>query len=288
MNKTKKKRISSLLFLAPSLAGLILFWGIPFIIIIYDSFLDSTITKQLVGLDNYRKLFHNASFLDAAKNTLHFSVLYVPLLLVLSLGTACLIHEKMRWSTRFRTVFLFPMMVPVASIILVWQALFCYDGTLNVILNHFGKRSIDWMKSQHNMAVIGTVFLWKNIGYNMILFLAALGSVPDEQMDAIRLETSNKIRIFCHLKLFYLYPALFFVTILSIVNSFKIYRESYLLCGNYPYGSMYMLQNFMNNTFSSMDYPKLASATVVMLVFIVVVAGILFWGENRIGKDLEG
>lgn len=284
----RKRKFYSTLFLAPSFLGLMLIWGGPLLVVVYYSIINNPIQKKLVGLGNYIKIIHNDAFISAAKNTILFSSIFVPLLVVLSLGLALLLNEKIACRSQFRTAFLCPLMVPVASIVLVWQTLFHNKGTINTILNSLGIASIDWLKSSFSLLVVGSLFIWKNIGYNMILFMAALGNIPQEQIDAISLETSSSIKQFWYLKLKYLYPTVFFVSILSLVNSFKIYRETYLLSGSYPYGSLYMLQNFMNNTFSSMDYAKLSSGAIIMLIFIVAIVGFLFWGENKLGKDLEG
>ena len=94
--------------------------------------------------------------------------------------------------------------------------------------------------------------------------------------------------MFVHLKLKYLSPTIFFVTIFSIINSFKVFREVYLLTGDYPYESLYMLQHFMNNAFQSLNYQRLSAAAIVMSLFMIVIIGILFVAENHFGKDVEG
>ena len=85
----------------------------------------------------------------------------------------------------------------------------------------------------------------------------------------------------------YLSPTIFFVSILSLINSFKIFREVYLLTGGYPYGNIYFLQHFMNNQFESLDYQKLSTAAVIMCIFMILIIGILFVVENKFGKEVE-
>ena len=101
------------------------------------------------------------------------------------------------------------------------------------------------------------------------------------------LEGANRWQIFLHVKLRYLSPTIMFVTILSMINSFKVFREIYLLTGEYPYGALYMLQHYMNNTFASADYQKLSTAAIYMSFVMIVIMGILFWVEHHFGKDLE-
>ena len=131
------------------------------------------------------------------------------------------------------------------------------------------------------------MFLWKNIGYNMILFMSALSGVPRDILEVAELEGAGKIYQFFHIKLRYLSPTILFVLILSLINSFKIFREVYLLTGDYPYDRMYMLQHFMNNTFNSLDYQKLSTAAVFFSLIMIVVIAVLLIAEEIFGKDVE-
>ena len=101
------------------------------------------------------------------------------------------------------------------------------------------------------------------------------------------LEGAGSVRIFFQIKLRYIFPTILFVTILSLINSMKIFREVYLLTGKYPYDGLYLLQHFMNNTFESIDYQKLSAAALVMAAVMVVIIGLLFLVDNKLGKDVE-
>ena len=136
------------------------------------------------------------------------------------------------------------------------------------------------------MIVVVIMFLWKNIGYNMILVLAGLAGIPGDIMEVAVLEGAGPVYRFFHLKLRYLSPTILFVTILSLINSFKIFREVYLLTGDYP-DSLYMLQHFMNNTFSLLEYQKLSSSAIIMSLVMAVVIALLFVVEYWFGKDVE-
>jgi multiple sugar transport system permease protein len=131
------------------------------------------------------------------------------------------------------------------------------------------------------------MFLWKNLGYNMILFMSALASIPKDVIEVAQLEGAGKWYQFIHIKLRYLSPTMLFVFILSLINSFKIFREVYLLTGDYPYDKLYMLQHFMNNTFNSLDYQKLSSAAVIFALVMIVIIAILMVLENKFGEDVE-
>lgn len=289
LNKRKMRRkISSAIFLTPSFVGVMLFFIIPFLVVMYYSMIDNPISANFVFLDNFKNVMGNGAFQKAVVNTLKFSAIAVPLAVILSLLLAIVLDTKLPFQSQFRTFFLSPMMVPVASIVLIWQVLFHYNGAVNDVLLTFGGSKIDWMKSEYSIIVIVILFLWKNLGYNMILFMAALASIPRDILEVARLESSTPFKTFFYIKLRYLSSTILFVTIMSLINSFKVFREIYLLTGDYPYDSLYMLQHFMNNMFGRLDYQKLSAAAIIMSLAMIVIIGILFLTENYYGKDVEG
>lgn len=288
---TKSKReiaIRSGLFIAPGFIGVLLFFLLPFCVVLYYSVVDNPISGNFVFLDNFKYIIGNAAFVKAVKNTLSFSLVSVPLAVILSLVLAIVLEAKLPFRSQFRTFFLSPMMVPVASVVLIWQVLFHYNGAINDVLVSLGGGKIDWMKSQYAQIVVVVLFLWKNLGYNMILFMAALASVPKDILEVARLESANKFQTFFYIKIRYLSSTIVFVTIMSLISSFKVFREIYLLTGDYPYDSIYMLQHFMNNKFKNLDYQALSAAAILMSLVMIVIIGILFLAENRFGKDVEG
>lgn len=280
-------RLTGLAFLAPSLLGVLLFFVLPFGVVVWYSLIDSPLNRNFVFLDNFRALFSNGAFLLAAKNTAVFSAAAVPLAVALSLLLAVLLESRIPGKSVFRMIFLSPVMVPVASVVLIWQVVFHDHGVLNSILVRIGLIRIDWLRSRGNQLVVITLFLWKNLGYNMVLFAAALGNVPKDLLEAADMDGAGPVYRFFRIKLRFLSPTLLFVTVLSLINSFKVFREVWLLAGDYPLEGMYMLQHFINNTFGRLEYDKLTSAAVVMSLVMMVVVGILFLAENRFGKDVE-
>ena len=286
--RSRKVKSISALYLLPSIIGVALFFVLPFLVVIYYSLIDNPISGNFVFLDNFISLLRNKAFKMATGNSLKFSFTAVPLAVVLSLGVAFLLDKNIPGKSRIRTAFLSPMMVPIASVILIWQVLFHYNGLVNEWLIKLGAERIDWLKSEYAPVVVVILFIWKNLGYNMILFMSALANIPKEVVEVAELESATKWQIFLHLKLRYLSSSILFVTILSLINSFKVFREVYLLTGDYPYESLYMLQHYMNNMFRSLDYQKLSAAAIIMSLFMIVLIGILFFAENVVGKDLDG
>lgn len=283
----QRRRLSLGLYMAPSLTGVSIFFILPFIVVFYYSMVDNPINHEFVFMDNFVNVFGNGAFQLAAMNTLKFSAVAVPLAVLLALGLAMLLDHKIPFRSQFRTFFLTPMMVPVASIVLIFQVIFHYNGAMNDILAVFGISKIDWFKSSYAQVVIIILFLWKNLGYNMILFMAAISSIPKDILEVAVLESASPWQIFINIKIRYLSSTILFVTILSLISSFKVFREIYLLTSDYPYDTLYMLQHFMNNTFRSLDYQKLSAAAIIMSIFMIIIIGALFITENRFGKDME-
>ena len=284
--KQKKDKVSGL-FLAPSIIGVLLFFVLPFLVVIFYSFVDNPISKQFVGFANYIKVFNNNAFRTAVGNTLLFSSIAVPLAVVLGLVLAMMLDSGIPMRSQLRSAFLTPLMVPIASVVLIFQVLFDYNGVVNSVLTKAGGVQIDWLKSSAGLFVIILLFLWKNLGYNMILFLSAMGNIPKDVVEVAQLDGAGKWKIFWNVKLRYLSPMIVFTTILSIINSFKVFREVYLLTGEYPVGTLYMLQHYMNNTFATADYQKLSTAAIYMSIVMIIIIGAMILFENHYGKDIE-
>ncbi|MGG6311701.1 carbohydrate ABC transporter permease [Paenibacillus macerans] len=278
---------AALLFLAPSAIGFSLFYLIPFAFGIYESFTDRAVGGKFVGFENYKELLSSGSFRKAAVNTLLFTGVSVPVLIAISLTLALLLNQRLFFRHGLQTAFILPLVVPVASVVTVWQIFFDWNGTLNAWLHYFHIGRVDWLQSDGAMAVIAVMYLWKNIGYDMILFLAALQSIPKDYYETARIEGAGPVRQFLQITLVYLTPAMFFVVLISIINSFKVFRETYLLAGGYPYDRIYMLQHYMNNMFASLDIQKMTAAATLMVACIVVLVTVLLSVERRFRDVME-
>ncbi|WP_051689377.1 carbohydrate ABC transporter permease [Butyrivibrio sp. AE2032] len=288
MTANKRRSLISWLFLMPSLIGVGLFFVAPFGVVIYYSMIDNPIRRNFVGLRNFATVFRNEAFRQAGLNTLKFSFVAVPLAVLLSLFLAAVMESRIPGKSYFRTFFLSPLMVPTASVVLIWQVLFNYNGLVNEFLMKFGMDRTDFLKSDKAQIVIVVLFLWKNLGYNMILFMAALASIPKELVEVAMLENATKFQVFWHVKVRFMSSTILFVTIMSLINSFKVFREVYLMTGDYPYHTLYMLQHFMNNTFGTLDYQKLSSAAIIMFIVVSALVYVMYRVENMYGRDIEG
>lgn len=282
----RRELIVALGFLAPSLAGFALFYLIPFGQSVLYSF-QYRLGEGGLTLSNYQELFLSSSFQKAAANTFRFTILSVPLVTVLSLTLALLLNQRVYFRNLLRTVYVLPLVVPVASIVLVWQILFDWNGALNMILGSYGLDRTDWMKSDWAGAVIVLIYVWKNIGYNVVLFLAGLQNIPEQYYEIADLEGAGPMRKLFGITLTYLTPTTFLVVFMSVLNSFKVFRETYLVAGDYPHDRIYMMQHYMNNMFLSLDIQKLSAAAVLMATCILALVAVLFRTEKIFRSYME-
>ncbi|MFF2090869.1 carbohydrate ABC transporter permease [Paenibacillus sp. NPDC058174] len=282
---SRKELLAALGFLAPSLAGFSLFYLIPFGQSILYSFQDRM--GGSFTLSNYKELLLSSSFQKAASNTFSFTAVSVPILVVVSLFLALLLNQRVFFRNWLRTAYVLPLVVPVASIVLVWQILFDWNGSLNAVMEHFGYNRQDWMKSEWAGLVIVLVYVWKNIGYNVILFLAGLQNIPDQYYEIADLEGAGPLRKLFGITLTYLTPTTFLVVLMSVLNSFKVFRETFLVAGAYPHDRIYMLQHYMNNMFLSLDIQKVSSAAVLMALCMTGLVFVLFRTERIFRSYME-
>lgn len=285
--REKSERLKTSLFIMPGFIGVAAFFLLPFFIVIYYSLIDNPINAEFVWFDNFISLLNNSSFKLAAKNTVLFTSLALPLAIIIPLLLASILMNKIPGKSFFRTVLISPLMVPTASVILIFEVIFNYNGALNAALAPFGVEAIDWMRGEFSRYIVILLYLWKNVGYNMILFMAAIAAIPKDMLDASSIDGASGMCTFFKIKLPYLSSTILFVGLLSLINSFKVFREVYLLTGNYPNENLYMLQHFMNNTFQRLDYQKMSSAAIIMCIVMIAIISLMMWIDAKFGKDLE-
>lgn len=284
---TRKQSLVATGFLAPSIIGFSIFYLIPFALGVVYSFMDRTTDGSFVGFANYQEVLSSRSFQNAATNTMLFTGISVPLMIIVSLLLALLLNQNVYLRKWLRTAYVMPLIVPVSSIVMIWQILFDWNGALNGWMHNLGLERIDWMKSEWAKVVLSLVYLWKNVGYNIILFLAGLQSIPRDYYETADLEGAGRFRKLTNITLVYLTPTLFFVVLMSIINSFKVFRETYLIAGDYPYDSIYMMQHYMNNMFFSLDVQKLTAAATLMVICILVIVLGIFTIERQFRRFMD-
>jgi len=282
-----KNRKALLIFLTPALAGFLIFYLIPFAGGLYYSMLNNAIEKEFTGLSNICSLFANKAFILALKNTFLLTVTVVPLMILFSLTAAYVIKTlagKFRISSGIlRKSLILPLSVPTVSIAFVWQLMFEKNGHLNRLAGALtGLEGPDWLNGPLLYVPVVLIYIWKYSGFNIILFLGALSSVPRELNEAARLDGAGPFSRMAKIILPQIFPVTFLVTLLSIINSFRIFREVYVLCGPYPPANLYLLQHFINNNFTRLNYEKLTSAAYIFAVVVMAFVVLMMRIENKI------
>ncbi len=264
----RREALAVLAFLAPSLIGVCGMFLLPTADVVRRSFL-SAMGDSFVGLENYRTVFENESFRLAVGNTVRFILVCIPLLLLFSLGSALLLYRQKRLQDLFRTTFLLPLVVPVTSVVMIIQTVFQKNGLLSALCAAFGKAPVDWLNSGHAFFVMVTCYLWKYFGYNVVLWMAGLAAIPESYYEAARMDGAGEARCFFAITLPQLRETLFVTLVLALINSFKVFREAYLVAGRYPDSSIYMLQHVLSNWFSNLDMQKISAAAVLLMAVIL-------------------
>ena len=259
------KKKTDLLLLFPSLAGFLTFFIVPFVYSFYYAFTENAFTKKFVWFDNFKKLFENEYFKLAMKNTGKFTLLAVPLTMAISLILALLL---VRFATRLpfvKSALFLPVILPSATIVMLWNAYISTFTPFDSLL---------------------LIFLWKYGGLNVMLMLTALSGMNRSMIEAARIDGANVFQQTVRVTLPNIAPTLFFTFILSVVNSLKVFRESYLLYGNYPDETVYMLQNFLNNHFAKLNYQYISTAAIFFAVIVYTVVAVVFVAEKKWSESI--
>lgn len=262
------------MFLLPSLAGVLFFILLPFADVVRRSFTD-VIGRKFTGLRNYRVVLTNGAFLQAAANTARFTAVCIPLLLTVSLAAAVLLQRQKKLGSLFKSMYLMPMAIPAASVVLLWRLLFDRSGMINGLLAALGRSGTDWMNTDCAFGVLVFSYLWRNLGYDVILWLAGLAGIPEEIYEAARVDGAGEWRIFFQITLPNLLPSLYTISVLSFLNSFKAFREAYLVAGDYPHQSIYLMQHLFNNWFRDLALDKMSAGAVINALVILTLVLLL-------------
>lgn len=262
MKKIQKHERAGYFFILPSLAGVAVFWVIPYLDVIRRSFI-SAISGKFTGFDNYRTVLENTAFRLAAGNTARFFVICIPLLVGISLAVAVLLNSLRDFRQGIKSAFLFPMAIPVASVVLLWKILFHSQGLLNHVLSMFSIKGQDWMNTDASFGILVLSYLWRNLGYDVVLWLAGLSAIPGALYEAAKVDGAGNWKCFTRITVLNLLPSFFTIVVLSVLNGFKVFREAYLVAGDYPQEKMYLLQHLFNNWYRDLSLDKMSAAAVL-------------------------
>lgn len=276
----------ALLMLLPNLLGFLMFLLLPVLATFAISFSSWNLTDsfQLNGVDNYRELFRDPVFAKVFGNTLYFTLVSVPIGIVLSLFLAVFLNQKLRFVRFYRAAFFLPVISSMVAVSVIWQWIYNPEfGLLNYALSWFGIDGPAWLTSTHwAMPAVIITSLWKSLGFNMLIFLAGLQSISDSYYEAADIDGARWYSKFARITLPLLSPTTFFVTVMSFINSFQVFDTAYLMTQGGPARSTSVLVYYVfQNAFQyfRMGY---ASALAYVLFFIVMlITFIQFWRQRK-------
>ena len=266
----RREAAAGLLLASPAVVGLLAFLVLPFGYTFLRSFTTGLGWGRFVGLENYAQLFGNRLFLLALKNTFLFLACGLALILPLSLFLALLLQKAGKWGKPLALALLFPMVLPVSAIVIVVNLVFAENGLLSQMTG-----PTPWMDSPFAFVILLGLYLWKNVGIGVVILLAGLTTIPGELYESANMDGAGKWTRLTKVTLPMLRPELLVVTILSSLNAFKNFREAFVLGGDHPHESIYMLQHFMNNNFENMNFPRLSVAAVVFFALLFCLYALL-------------
>ena len=282
-----RKDITGYAFLAPNLIGFLMFTLVPFVYSFYISFFnwDAITEMKFVGLNNYTKLFRDSGFLISLKNTLYYTLVNVPMVMVCGMILALCVHKLPRCKSLFRTVYFLPNLVTVVSIAIVWQAL--YHPTyspFSMMLRTFGvSNPPKWVSDiRWAMPCIIIMSTWINAGYYMVIYLAALNNIPVSLYEAASVDGANAWQKFWSITLPELSPTIFFATIIAVINSFKVFDQVSLLTQGGPGRATNVLVYYIyQQGFTYYRFGSASAAAYILFALILVVTVIQYRGQSK-------
>ena len=301
----RKNTLVAYSFLAPNFIGFAVFTLVPVICAIALSLFEwngGDISKlKFVGLYNYATIFatkkvaekglayffNRADLGIALKNTVYYTVVTVPLTIICALALALLLN-KIRGAVFFRTVFFFPYVSSMVAICVCWSFMLMKDGPVNQIIMALGINFNKGWTADSTMAIwsIILVSVWRNMGYYMVLYLAALQGIPRELMEAATVDGANKWQQFWHVTLPQLKPTTFFVSVMMVISCFKIYDVVAIMTDGGPGRATKMLVTYIyDEAFIKVRYGQASAISMVLLVIVLLVTIIQFGSEKKFSND---
>ena len=301
----RKNTLIAYSFLAPNFIGFAVFTLVPVICAIALSLFEwngGDLSKlKFVGLDNYATIFatkkvaekgisyffNRADLGIALKNTVYYTIVTVPLTIVCALALAMLLN-KIKGAVFFRTVFFFPYVSSMVAICVCWSFMLMKDGPINQMIMALGVNFNKSWTADSGMAIwsIILVSVWRNMGYYMVLYLAALQGIPRELLEAATVDGASKWQQFLHVTLPQLKPTTFFVSVMMVISCFKIYDVVAIMTDGGPGRSTKMLVTYIyDEAFVKVRYGQASAISMVLLVIVLLVTIIQFSSEKKFSAD---
>lgn len=293
----KNKLTAAYFFLTPALSAIFIFFFIPVIAAFFISFTDFDIyslsnysNARFVGLKNYISLIDDPLFWQALKNTFFYVIIAGPLSIIVSLIAALLLNSKLvKFKSIFRLTYFLPVVTTLIAVSIIWR--FIYHpkfGILNYLLDFFGINPIDWL-GDPNLALPAIILMsvWKNFGYNMIIFIAGLQSIPEYLYEAAELEGASFWQQLKSITIPMLAPTTLFISIITMIGFFQLFAEPYVMTQGGPINSTLSIVLYMYNEgfrWWNMGY----SAAIAFVLFIIIfIATLIQFKVQKVNEAIE-
>ena len=267
MKLQTKNALKGFSLILPLLLGCLVFYGLPFLLVVWYSLFQG---GRFTALDTYIRLLENEVFRIALKNTFGFLAVGLLLILMISYAIALLLRDPARRSSALQSVVLLPFVMPVVGTVVLVDALFAETGLWSKIYMALGLPVADWLQGDSAFWIAVGLYLWKNTGYCVLILLSGLVTVPQEHYDAAALDGASAWQRFLHITVPQMWYSVFFGGVFSLINAFKCFREIFLIGGDTPGESLYMLQHFINNSFQKLSYGKMAAASILLTAVVCI------------------
>ncbi len=301
----RKNTLIAYSFLAPNFLGFAIFTLVPVLCAVALSFFEwngGDISRiQFVGTQNYATVFNAKKVAEkgleyfftrvdlgiALKNTVFYTVITVPLTIVCALALAMLLN-RVKGATFFRAVYFFPYVASMVAICVCWSFMLMKDGPINQFIMALGIPFNKSWTADSGMAIwsIILVSVWRNMGYYMVIYLAALQGVPRELLEAATVDGASKWKQFLHVTLPQLRPTTFFVSVMMIISCFKIYDVVAIMTDGGPGRSTKMLVTYIfDEAFVKVRYGQASAISMILLIIVLAVTVIQFRSEKKFSND---
>lgn len=288
-----KPALAAWVFVAPALIVLVVFFGLPVFSALLLSLTDFDLyaladwrNLRFVGLGNYSELLQMPIFWKSLGNTFYFVIVGVPLSISVSLGAALLLNAPAtRFRAFFRTALFAPVVTTLVAVAVIWRYLFHTSyGLVNWALGHLGIPAVDWLGDPHwAMPTIILLAVWKNFGYNMVIFLAGLQAIPQDLYEAARIDGASRRRQFLHITLPMLGPVLMVVGVITVAGYFQLFAEPYVMTRGDPLQSTVSVLYFMfEEGFRWWNLGRASAvAFLLFLIILAVTAAMMRFGRRK-------
>lgn len=289
---TIKRTLVGYAFLTPASAIMILFIFVPVIMAFYLSLFEWDLigSMKFVGVRNYTRVFQSNDFLIAVRNTFYFVVVQLPLDFGISLGVAMLLNQKIRGLSFYRTVFFTPVITSTVAVSAVWMWLYDpFDGLFNYLLEFVGLGPFGWLNDP-KMAMLSVIIMsvWKGLGYNVVLFLAGLQNIDPSLYEAAAIDGAKPFQQFRFITLPQLSPTMYFVLIMGVINSFKVFTQIDVMTpkGGPLKSTLVIVYLIYMRAFNSFRFGEASALSVLLFVFILALTLLQrFFLEKRVHYD---